>query len=328
MTIDLSGVSPQVAGFYNSGITAGRSAAEVVFKCITTPLLLPINDGAFRPLKIILPPGRVVSATKPAPVRVWMTVPMTVCDTIFKALADACPDRTIAAHYADLCIVNPHGFDVETGRFFWSHIGHPGGGWGAKSDQDGMSATVALNDGDTHNSPIEATEAKSPIVIEQRRLRQDSAGPGKFRGGLGVAQEVRMRQPATIYSRMERTICAPWGLHGGKEASANRISILRGNGAVEKFSTGKIKPTEIAAGEGFLIETAGGGGFWNPLEREPARVLGDARSGYISLDAARREYGVVIHRKGRRFEIDEDATKDLRERIAKQPCASSWGNPP
>ncbi|HMA79895.1 MAG TPA: hydantoinase B/oxoprolinase family protein, partial [Candidatus Binatia bacterium] len=237
MTIDLTGVSAQVAGFYNSGITAGRSAAEVVFKCVTTPLLLPINDGSFRPLKIILPPGRVVSAMKPAPVRVWMTVPMSVCDTIFKALADACPERTLAAHYADLCIVNPHGFDVETGRFFWSHIGHPGGGWGAKSDQDGMNATVALNDGDTHNSPIEATEAKSPIIIEQRALRRDSAGPGKFRGGLGVAQEVRMRKPATIFSRMERTLCPPWGLHGGKAALANRISILRNDGKVEKFAT-------------------------------------------------------------------------------------------
>ena len=116
MTIDLSGVSPQVAGFYNSGPAAGRSAAEVVFKCITAPLLLPINEGSFRPLKIILPPGRVVSATKPAPVRVWMTVPMTVCDTLFRALALACPERTIAGHYADLCTVNPHGFDPETGR--------------------------------------------------------------------------------------------------------------------------------------------------------------------------------------------------------------------
>ncbi len=304
MTIDLSGVSPQVAGFYNSGITAGRSAAEVVFKCITTPLLLPINDGSFRPLKIILPPGRVISAMKPAPVRVWMTVPMTVCDTIFKALANACPERTIAAHYADLCIVNPHGFDVETGQFFWSHIGHPGGGWGAKSDQDGMSATVALNDGDTHNSPIEATEAKSPIIVEQRSLRKDSAGPGRFRGGLGVAQEVRMRKPATIFSRMERTICAPWGLHGGKPALANRISILREDGKIERFATGKIKPTELDAGDGFLIETAGGGGFWNPLEREAEKILADVRSDYLSVEAARRDYGVVIRKQGRQFQLD------------------------
>ena len=316
MTIDLSGVSPQVAGFFNSGPTAGRSAAEVVFKCITTPMLLPINEGSFRPLKIILPPGRVVSATKPAAMRVWMTVPMTVCDTLFKALAPACPERTIAAHYADLCIVNPHGFDPQTGRYFWAHIGHPGGGWGAKFDEDGMSATVALNDGDTHNSPIEATEAKSPIIVEERALRQDSAGPGKFRGGLGVTQRVHVRKPATIDSRMERTICAPWGLHGGDSALANRIAILRNGDTAEKFPTGKIRPTDLAAGEGFLIETAGGGGFWNPLERDPERVLADVRSGYVSLEAARRDYGAVIHQHGRRFELDHKGTEELRRQIS------------
>jgi N-methylhydantoinase B len=312
MTIDLSGVSPQVAGYYNSGVTAGRSAAEVVFKCITAPLLLPINDGSFRPLRIILPPGRVVSATKPAPVRYWMTVPMTVCDTLFKALADACPERTIAAHYADMCIVNPHGFDAETGRFFWSHIGHPGGGWGAKFDEDGMSATVVLNDGDTHNAPVEATEAKNPIIIEQRALRQDSGGAGKFRGGLGVAHEVRLRKPAIIDPRMERTICAPWGLHSGKSALPNRLSLLRADGTTQRLPTGKLPPTELGKGEGFLIESGGGGGFWSPHERDPARVLADVRSGYVSLEAARRDYGVVIHQHGRHFELDVEATKQLR----------------
>jgi N-methylhydantoinase B len=316
MTIDLSDVSPQVAGFYNSGITAGRSAAEVVFKCITAPTFLPINDGSFRPLEIILPLGRIVSAVKPAPVRVWMTVPMTVCDTIFRALAPACPERTIAGHYADLCTVNPHGFDAETGRFFWSHIGHPGGGWGAKSDEDGMSATVCLNDGDTHNSPVEATEAKSPIIIERRTLRQDSGGAGKFRGGLGVANEVRMRRTATIHAHVERTICAPWGLHGGKDALANRISVFHNDGTVEKFPTGKIKPTEITAGEGFLIETAGGGGFWNPLGREPEKVLADVRSGYVSIESAQTDYGVIIHQVGRRYEIDRVATDELRRQNA------------
>jgi N-methylhydantoinase B len=313
MTIDLSDVSPQVAGFYNSGVTAGLSAAEVVFKCVTTPLLLPINDGSFRPLKIILPPGRVVSATKPAPVRVWMTVPMTVCDTIFRALASACPDRTIAGHYADLCTVNPHGFDAETGRFFWSHIGHPGGGWGAKCDEDGVNAAVCLNDGDTHNAPVEATEAKNPIIVEHRALRQDSGGAGKFRGGLGVSNEVRMRRPATIHAHVERTICAPWGLHDGKEALANRIFITRDDGNVERFPTGKINPTELRQGDSFTVETAGGGGFWNPLERPAERILTDVRSGYVSLEAARRDYGVVIRQKGRHFELDVEATEELRQ---------------
>jgi N-methylhydantoinase B len=312
MTIDLSGVSPQVAGFYNSGPTAGRSAAEVVFKCITAPLLLPINEGSFRPLKIVLPPGRIVSATKPAPVRVWMTVPMTVCDTLFRALAAACPERTIAGHYADLCTVNPHGFDPETGRFFWSHIGHPGGGWGAKHDEDGMNATVCLNDGDTHNAPVEATEAKNPIIVEHRALRQDSGGAGKFRGGLGVSNEVRMRRPATIHAHVERTICAPWGLHGGKDARANRIFITRENGKIDRFPTGKINSTEIDKGDGFTVETGGGGGFGSPRERPPEKVLADVRSGYVSLEAARCDYGVVIHQQGRRFELDVDATDEVR----------------
>jgi N-methylhydantoinase B len=175
-----------------------------------------------------------------------------------------------------------------------------------------MSATVCLNDGDTHNSPVEATEAKSPIVIERRALRQDSGGPGKFRGGLGVANEVRMRRTATIHAHVERTICAPWGLHGGKEALANRISIRRNTGEIENFPTGKIKPTEIDAGDSFLIETAGGGGFWSPLERDAARVLADVRAGYVSLESARRDYGVVIRQNGRSFELDADTTAELR----------------
>ena len=175
-----------------------------------------------------------------------------------------------------------------------------------------MNATVCLNDGDTHNAPVEATEAKNPIIVEHRALRQDSGGAGKFRGGLGVSNEVRMRRPATIDAHVERTICAPWGLHGGQDALANRISITRDDGKVERFPTGKIKPTEINKGDGFTVETAGGGGFWSPFERDPERVLADVRSGYVSLEAARRDYGVVIRQQGRRFELDIEATAELR----------------
>jgi len=181
-----------------------------------------------------------------------------------------------------------------------------------------MNATVCLNDGDTHNAPVEATEAKNPIIVEHRALRQDSGGAGRFRGGLGVSNEVIMRKPATIHAHVERTICAPWGLHGGKDGLANRISIGRNSGSIERFPTGKIKPTEIEKGDGFLIETAGGGGFWNPLERPAERVLSDVRSGYVSLDAAKRDYGVVIRQHGRRFELDGAATETLRNRMVNE----------
>ena len=109
MKVDLTDVARQVAGFYNSGETAGRSCCQVAFKCLTSALDLPINDGQFRALEIVLPPGRVVSALKPAAMRMWMTYPMTIIDTIFKALAPAIPDRIVAGHHADLVVGRVNG---------------------------------------------------------------------------------------------------------------------------------------------------------------------------------------------------------------------------
>ena len=98
-------------GFYNSGITTGYACAQVAYKCLTSPTDYPINDGSFRSLKAIVPPGRVVSAVRPAPMRWWMTFPMTIVDTVFKALAPAIPDRVIAGHHADLLIAQFHGIN-------------------------------------------------------------------------------------------------------------------------------------------------------------------------------------------------------------------------
>jgi len=320
MTVDLSGVSPQVAGPYNSGATAGRSASEVAFKFLTTPMLLPINEGSFRPLKIILPPGRIVSAAKPAPVRTWMTVPMTVADTIFKALAEACPDKVLAGHHADLAAPRTFGLDPKTGRSFHFPPMLSGGGWGALWDRDGQSATFCINDGDTHNTPVEAGEGRAPILVSHRELRQDSGGAGKFRGGLGVSQEVRLLSAGSVLSAMERALCPPWGLHGGKAALPNSFTVVRGNGNLERMKTGKTPGiVPLAEGEGFLIEVGGGGGFWDPFERDPAKVLADVRSGYVSIKAAREDYGVAIRRNGRRFEMDAAATEELRRGLENPP---------
>src|SRR2546423_9302005 len=104
MRIDLTEVSRQVRGFYNSGFTTGYACAQVAYKCLTSPTDYPINEGSFRPLKVILAPGTVVSAVKPAAMRWWMTFPMTVVDTVFKAMERAIPDRPIAAHHPDLLV--------------------------------------------------------------------------------------------------------------------------------------------------------------------------------------------------------------------------------
>jgi N-methylhydantoinase B len=312
MTIDLSDVSLQVAGHYNSGATAGRSACEVAFKCLTTPTLLPINEGSFRPLKIVLPPGRVVSATKPSPMRMWMTIPMTVVDTVFKAVAEACPERVAAGHHADLISASPHGFDAQTGRVFFGQLGPLGGGWGGKLGEDGNSATICINDGDTHNAPVEAAEAKAPIVVEERSLREDSAGAGQWRGGLGIRQRVRMLQPGVFNASVERTKCSPWGLFGGKDAAPNKIDILRADGSTEEFENGKIYQMPLAKGDGYLNQSGGGGGFGDPLRRPIEAILADLASGYISPAAARHDYGVVVRSEGGRLLLDEAGTSALR----------------
>src|SRR6202035_57632 len=198
MTVDLTDVSRQVRGFYNSGITTGFACSQVAYKCLTSPTDYPINDGSFRSLKAIVPPGRIISAVRPAPMRWWMTYPMTIVDTVFKALAPVIPDRAIAGHHADLLIAALHGINTKTSEFFLANFGPLGGGWGAKRSEDGVSATVCINDGDTHNSPSEQSEVKFPIVVERYALVPDSGGAGRHRGGLGVERVVRARVPMTF----------------------------------------------------------------------------------------------------------------------------------
>jgi N-methylhydantoinase B len=195
MTVDLSGVSPQVKGFYNSG--AGVACAQVAFKCLTLASDHPINDGNFRPLKVIVPPGTVVSAQHPSAMRVWMTYPMTVVDTIFKALAKAIPEKTIAGHHADLMIANVNGIHPRDGKL-WIYLGGLiGGGWGAKHNHDGVNVTVCMNDGDTHNGPSEQVENKFPLLVKYYQLREGSGGAAGFAKG-GAAVKLEADGEATI----------------------------------------------------------------------------------------------------------------------------------
>ena len=235
MTIDLTDVSKQVRGFYNSAITTGYGCAQVAYKCITSPTDYPINDGAFRSLKVIIPPGRIVSATRPAPMRWWMTFPMTIVDTIFKALQPAIPDRVIAGHHADLVAPSFHGFNPKTSELFIGTFGPLGGGWGAKKTEDGVSATVCLNDGDTHNGPNEQAEAKFPIMVERFELIPDSGGAGRHRGGLGIARTTRALTNVTVNTQSERSACPPWGLDGGGEATGNKVAFRVNNELEGRF---------------------------------------------------------------------------------------------
>ena len=305
--VDLTEVSKQVGGFYNSGETAGRSACQVAFKCLTSPLDLPINDGQFRALDIVLPPGRIVSAVKPAAMRMWMTYPMTIIDTIFKALADGVPEKMIAGHHADLVVARINGRQPKNNNFYIYTGGLIGGGWGAKHNGDGMSATIAINDGDTHNGPSEQVEAKYPLLVERYTLRNDSGGAGRFRGGLGTEQVVQVRHDIRFSSQMDRVVCKPWGLDGGLSGSGNSVAIHRfGKDDETHFPNGKAFNQVLNPGDAYILRSGGGGGFGSPLERDPDRLERDVRCGYVTKEAAEKYYGAVF-RFGS-LDLDRDST--------------------
>ncbi len=314
MTVDLSDVGRQVQGFYNAGVATAHACAQVAFKCLTSPTDYPINEGSFRPLETVIPPGRVVSARKPAAMRSWMTFPMTIVDTIFKALAPAIPARVIAGHHADLVMGRMNGVDPRTRSLFIAAVGPTGGGWGAKMTEDGVSATVCLNDGDTHNSPVEMMEAQYPVLIERHGLIPDSGGAGRHRGGLGIEYVVQARSPLNFNSQTDRANCRPWGLDGGLAGAGNRIGTRVGGEDSPALPNAKLFSARLEAGDAFTVNSGGGGGFGSPLERPAARVLDDVRQGYVSPGAARDLYGVVIDEAS--LTLDEAATARLRRRKA------------
>jgi len=313
MTVDLSEVSRQVRGGFNSGMTTGYGCAQVAYKCLTSPTDYPINEGSFRALKVVLEPGTVVTAVRPAAMRTWMTFPMTVVDTVFKAMEQAVPQRTIAAHHADLLVGIFNGISPRDGRFYLGDLGPTGGGWGAKHNEDGMSATVCLNDGDTHNSPCEQVEAKYPVLFERHALREDSGGAGRHRGGLGSEKAVMARATMSISVRVDRVHCPPWGLQGGLPGMGNELALRIDGKQIENLPNAKLFARQIKTGDAFTLRAGGGGGFGPPHERDPGKVAYDVSQGYVSRKVARNVYGVELSEDGA---VDEEATRRLRAKAA------------
>jgi N-methylhydantoinase B len=309
MKVDLSEVAAQVAGFYNSGETAGLSCCQVAFKCLTSPLDLPINEGQFRAIDVVLPPGKVVSAVRPSAMRMWMLFPMTVIDTIFKALAPAIPEKVIAGHHADLVVTRVSGRRPQDNSLFL-FSGLIGGGWGAKHNSDGMSATVAINDGDTHNSPVEQIEAKFPLLVERYTLRPDSGGAGEHRGGLGTEQVVQTRSQIRFHAQMDRVKCRPWGLYGGLAGFGNSVAIHRFGAEEQGFDNGKAFNLVLESGDAYIKRSGGGGGFGSPLDRDVSSVERDVHQGYISKESAEKNYGLMF--KPVSTAVDAAATANRR----------------
>lgn len=305
MVVDFSEIADQVKGSLNSGYYGGATnVGRIAFKCLTTPHL-PSNEGCFRPLEIICPEGKILNARRPAALHQWSVIFPTVIDTVLKAVSGAAPDRIPAATRGDARGVGVHGFDEATRRYFSIHIPHPGG-HGARPNHDGPAPKCSIQQGNEHGMPVEINEAKYPVVFERFALRDDSAGAGRFRGGLGTDCIVSMPLPSTARSHMVRSLCPPWGIEGGKEAAVNEAFLLQPEGP-QRMS--RRVDYELPPGERVQILTGGGGGYGDPLTRPVADVVEDVENGYVSRESAERDYGVAFGAGG---EVDEERTLRLR----------------
>jgi N-methylhydantoinase B len=308
MTIDLSGCSPERKAGINSRTLAG---ARVAYKALTSPLD-PSNEGAFRALDVIIPEGNIMMARYPAPMSGWSLIVPTVVDTILKALAGAIPDQIPAAHHGLLggavvfFGINPR----SQKRFVVQSL--EGGGWGGRPFEDGESGSVSICQGDVRNGAIESLELKNPILIEERCLRPDSGGAGKFRGGLGVDLRVcNLVEGRWNLHRPRRIDCPPWGLWGGKPGGT--ADYLLKLPQESEFKSIDASQHLVPVHSEVIVRTGGGGGWSDPLDRDPERVRADVIEGFVSRQKARLEYGVVLETT--RLDVDLAETQRMRAEI-------------
>src|SRR5215469_9181093 len=294
LVIDYSGMADEVQGPINSGyFGGGQTTARVAFKYLLGAGEMA-NEGTFRPLKLVLPPGKILSAAPTAPMGNYSTPFPTVIDTVIHALERALPQRVPGGHFGTHSGIRFYGQRPD-GSFFGTHdSGH--GGWGACATHDGGGPFRTMAHGDTRIIPLELQEATLPIRIEEFALRADSAGAGTFRGGLGLRKTYRILAPLRVQTNLDRTAFPPWGVQGGGEARPGCFTLLRHG---ESKSVGKEKGLALEGGDLLCVETAGGGGYGSASARPLAAIQRDLDAGYISRAGAERDYAVKIRPDGK-----------------------------
>ena len=227
---------------------------------------------------------------------------------VLGALSKAIPESVPAASTGSMSIFTIGGMDPRTGEYY-SYVETYGGGHGAMENQDGMDG-VHTNMTNTRNTPAEVIEIAYPLRVERYGLVKDSDGPGKSRGGLGMTREITiLDHEATVTLGTERRKIPPWGLMGGKPGGSSDCSIISPEGK-KKALPSKVT-IRLDPGTRIVLKTAGGGGFGNPMERNPERVLRDVEEGLISVKRAKEQYGVVFNPEANR--ISEESTIRLRK---------------
>ncbi|HYE91836.1 MAG TPA: hydantoinase B/oxoprolinase family protein [Terriglobales bacterium] len=310
---DFAGSSPQVPGVVNSTLATTGAGVLVAIKAALDPEG-PINHGTFRPIRLEAPAASIVDVKLDAPAGAHGEVRKRAVSVMLGCLAQLVPDR-VSGDLSGTSFPNAiGGRDVARGRDF-VYYEAPAGGNGAHAEGDGPNAWGNIDFGNVRTiQSAEALEAAMPLAVDESALRTDSGGEGTTRGGLGFRRAIRLLDGEARYSVLsDRAVIPPFGVGGAGPAAPVRVSLRRGESAIEFATPGKVTGVAIGGDDVVVMESAGGGGFGDPLARDPALVRADVEAGLVSSERAREGYGVVFTAAGA---VDAAATGAHRAALA------------
>jgi N-methylhydantoinase B len=315
---DFTGSSPQVRGPLNCVPTAAIAGAYYVVRTITDPAI-PNNSGCYRPIHLHLPEGTVVNPRPPAAVNARTATIIRIADVLHGALVQALPGRLPAASSGQLLVASFGGLDPRRGvSYVTSELG--AGGVGARPAKDGIDV-LEMGPSNCMNIPVEAIEMSYPLRIRHYGMRSDSGGAGRYRGGLGATKVFEAVAGDVVVSiRGERYFTPPWGLYGGQPAAAGQAWVERADGSIEEIPSKRV--FTLHQGERLHVDTPGGGGYGDPLDRDPEAVRQDVSDRRVSLERAREQYGVVLTEPD--LTVDASATQRARATLRRQRGEVTW----
>ena len=327
LLFDYTGSDPQLSASLN--IPTGGDERHVlmmvgmVYVLYTLDPTITRNAGLLRSSRCILPEGSIVNPQFPAAVGMRSLGTVRVMSTIFGAFAQALPDQMQAGPGAGGTLPNVRTTDNRTGRQVMANISPITAGAGGSAEEDGLEAN-GHNEGFFKNTPVEINEAETPIKVLQYSLAPDSAGAGTHRGGLATSMTIKVFSPnTTITARnRDRVRFTPWGILGG--AAGKPSAFVRNPGSNHEVDLGNTDVVHVDPGDVIRMTGAGGGGWGPPTERTAERVLTDVRRGFVTVEGAERDYGVVI----REDQVDPDATERRRAELSADTPNGFFGHSP
>ncbi len=304
VTADFAGSNPQVPGVVNSSLAVAGAGVFVALKSTLDPDG-PVNTGAFRPINLAAPEASIVDVRGDAPAGAHGEVRKRVVSVMLGALSQIIPDL-VSGDLSGTSFPNSIGGQDRRGRPY-VYVEVPAGGNGGFLENDGSSAYVNVDFGSIRSiHTVESLETEMPVRIDCCTLQTAAGGPGRTRGGLGMHRELRLLGDEGVYSVLsDRAVVPPFGVAGGLSAAAVRVAVAVAGAAERDLPTpGKITGRRIREGDRVVMESAGGGGYGDPRERDPEAIRADVLAGYVSADAAREIYGAAL---------DEDGTVDTAQ---------------